>query len=1484
MTRNERGAGLVRTLLTVLVAIAALAVPPAGLAQEAGSTPGTAEQLQAVARQMLDQSEIERGQAAQYRALAEQTDDTALARERIERAETLEANAEGLKRRAAAIEDEIAAFEVERARYHTDVPERLPDTLIGRWQVAYIDRLRGPVRGEAIVHRSGRRIEARYGDEAYEAVAVSRREGHFLIDLQHRAPSVAPTDYTPPGEEIIVTPGTVTLALGDGETGVSLATPAPAEPGRVRLILAWDEASRTLTGHWAQRVDAVTGRDDGGGGRNGYPMLGSRETGGVTLFGREVWRRPEPRITVAFATENQRAIDEFGTPWWPDPDGLGNAGPTAAAAGKRRVLYVLGYGLPGVYGEPVTLESLDDDVDYALHSLEEDMERADFEGFYGNILADAQDRLEATEAVGTLAVPVTGDETRMLITATLKDGVTPGLKTFRLNGAEATWQLSFGDHRAAMSLTRDLTDGLDEKPADASFQSEWTDIVFLPETIYFEIRAERPLPYTEIPLLLALNDVVLEFNGKRSVPARRQPDDPLLYRTGPIRLVHPGAHDDESESSDLLHIGAYSGDRLTIKPRIAANTLIVSPPATTALIADHPIEAPVMAPITFGGPALSWKRAVGRAAACAGIDTAGVSIDALAGEHAESLDNYVFLAWLENNPWVLSPAGIVYDIVRDRAERDDSPVRLSVDISIGQHAAMILLRRTLYNRLLQTRRELGMLVDEGHMRGFRRIIEAAMAGKTPWDDLKVAAPDGGEIFFPQTFYDEILKRRYGLTSVQLDAYQIRATREALAAIRKHLDQAIDLVAAFEDCEVEDMLTLAGFGMGPILPRARNILMRCRDQDDSDDLGATAAETGGRCRDWVADRRARVHVDALELLRASFAEQEMLARWDSAVSQLFASVVMLPVGIVGGTVGATAAAIFDTGGLVIGTVGGIQTEKEKQRELDFARGAAILIGNDRYRVARTLDIDYTPTVMNAFLGVFMVGNDILGFRHAIASQRAYAAVLQRRIAGEIQSAYRQTRVELGRILARQLLRREVSLASLDRRQASDLSMAVAEAGALERTIGRQAMETAELEALEFARLVETGEISPITWSRQPPVESIAGDRAVVPPSRPVASDPEATVELDMPRFDPLEESGTFSTTGDRAWWSHDMSDDAYRRLRSLPMVERDDVIRLATRHPDAFSEALTDDLALDALYRPQPSLESLRNDLRRMADRSPPRGQQYYSQAHPDAGDPDHLYFDVTVSADGSEVVVEAYFGRPAPIAGSRPDADTITALAEQGEMARVGYFKLALEGDAVFGTGKRALVIDTIQTYPNVDVAGVPPRMAGPRSHAPAPTWVRDVDIPLRDDAPGVPFAMYSEHRSMQALGIEYGDASIGAVNLRNVQSANAAVELHWLRQKFPLTPDSELVRHTSLYRHAEAMLEQAGLRITAAQFSRDTEWAITAPAKRLLDDPWFTPARAADQSLSEARAAYLQRFGLSGSEEVEIGFDIPLRVEPIGG
>ncbi|HSM42298.1 MAG TPA: hypothetical protein VK862_16225, partial [Afifellaceae bacterium] len=574
--------------------------------------------------------------------------------------------------------------------------------------------------------------------------------------------------------------------------------------------------------------------------------------------------------------------------------------------------------------------------------------------------------------------------------------------------------------------------------SDVGFQPEATDVLMRPETVYFEIRPARPLPYAEIPLLLSLNERALIFGETRRVPAFRTEDDPLVYRTGPIRIADP--MEDDELPDGAIRIGAYSGDRLTATLGLDAGMLIAGPPAATALIVDHPGEAQLMAAVSDGEPAFFWDRAVRDAAACHDIPSAGAAIDDLARQPAESINRYLLISWLDNDAWDLSKIGSRWGKESVPGRRDDAVFRLNVDISVGQHGAMILTRRALVNALKEQRRLLDELVGDGHIRGFRGTIERVMSGRTPWDDLKVTGPDGAQIFFPQTFYDGILERRYGLGGAGLIAYQLSATREALGLMKRNIEQAIALAAEPEDCDVEDMLILTGLGMRNVIERAKTVLMRCPDPDQSDRLGAAAALTGGRCRNWVADRRARAHMDALALIGASFSEQKAVAEWDHSVALLMASAVTMPVGAWGGAIGAGISAAVGTGGTIIGTVSGIATERAEQRELDFARGAAIAIGNDRYAVAREFDVSYVPVIINTMFGVFQIGNDIVSLRNAIGAQRTAAAAAQLRIRMEIQAAYREARVELGRILARQMLRREVSLASLNRQQAGDLSMA------------------------------------------------------------------------------------------------------------------------------------------------------------------------------------------------------------------------------------------------------------------------------------------------------------------------------------------------------------------------------------------------------------------------------------------------------------
>ncbi len=363
----------------------------------------------------------------------------------------------------------------------------------------------------------------------------------------------------------------------------------------------------------------------------------------------------------------------------------------------------------------------------------------------------------------------------------------------------------------------------------------------------------------------------------------------------------------------------------------------------------------------------------------------------------------------------------------------------------------------------------------------------------------------------------------------------------------------------------------------------------------------------------------------------------------------------------------------------------------------------------------------------------------------------------------------------------------------------------------------------------------------------------------------------TQELAALRFSDLVESGEFAASASRAatkpWWAQSLDDAAFRRLDD--MIGRDDIIRLVKDNTAEMGRLLTDDDAITILRLPQKDINSFKKAVQKYKDRAPTRGPEFVRQAHPSTGNPEGLHFgDIGLSARGGMQTA---------------DMRVYHGIDNDGPM--VGYFTRGRVADDVFNTGKDFFVFDTAQTFRQMQLAGKPP---GPVTHAPGPRWINDVRVPLRDNAPGVPFVMFSNMRTYQALGFNFADPNLAGIMLKNVQSANTAGQLHWLRHAYPEKSVSELFRYTQSYRYAQNTAEQLGFKISNVEVrgvvpSDGGGIVITEQLKRLVDGPWFEPGRA--RTAAEAAAArqdFIKTYRVADAPDIPISFDVYLKFQRI--
>ena len=1260
-------------------------------------------------------------------------------------------------------------------------------SLGGRWLVSYLDARLGVVEGEAQMNADGSRAEIVFTDPVTRdplrliSTRIERRKNRLTITLSGAAPAAKPAAFDPLGQDIeAAKPGVpIRLSLGDGQIKVPLRTALPAPGNSVEIELKI-EGSKILSGTWRQRADAVTGRDDTGGGRVGHVAY-DPAGGGLIYSGMETWRRPVAAIKYSFATENQFHYDSGGVTYpYPYP---GGAMVPVGVLTQYREIYVRGTNLPRSRDDPIRITSLDSDVEYHVNSLRSDFTR---QGFNDLALKTGDKKLLEAREKGLLDVEPRARDDIVMVKALLKPGVKPGLKSFRLNGAEASWLLRFGDHMAEFNFTREVRPG----------NTEPTNYVYRPQSIHIELKTLVEIPLDRLALNISVNDKFQLFKGTRRVYARKVPGKPRIFKSPPIMVVHPAQR--ARYPADILAVAVKPGDILRAVLEEGTYLNLV-PEAAHAQVLHVPQD---LAGALRSSPSLksrSWKEALLTAAKCAEIEDAMQMGDSfnLTSAQADTFANAIIANSIKS---------VVYD---------DTSFIMRLSVSVGTHAAALMMHEALGHMLIAERESNRGLNNAQLLKLAESLAERIFIDELPIENFRVTAPDGSQVFFVTALMDDILKSRYGLDAAAIRTYRISAMREGLRKLNVSINEALEIVNEAEKCDIEELLQLTGHGMGAVRRLVTAAMVKLEDTFPAD-------QGGGRrpAPQWVVDRHARVWLDAVEKIAASLREQRNLGRADTNQFLNAMSVTSLGAGLAVGSLRASvlvASAVLDVTELGFNAYTEIAQQVRERREVRFSRGAMSLIGVARYKQAKKNDSSWVTSAIQVMFSAFQAGKGTIdvayNFRKfAIREARENALKKVKRMMDE-----------------------EMKVPSADR---AEVLAATLHARDLARTIGRDAMETLELSALKFGELVETGKF---------------------PPLRPV----------------------------EKPWWAKSLSDKAFSRLGDMA-TDRDDIVRMVKDHANDMERLLLDDDALDILRLPQEGFETFSRNVTAFKARAPTRGPEFYSQAHPDHGNPERFRFRETEPAPdpdlgGRFTEVRTYAGQEA--------AD--------GEIL-VSFFKRGAVPDTQFGGGREALVFDTAQTFrqargrsapvrrkPGTSGDVIPDRHHDGRplvTHTAAPDWVLDVKIPLRPDRPGVPFAMFTNMRAFNKLGFEFADSRIGALYLKNVQSANTALELHWMMNKYPNLSASELFRFTHHYRYARNMAEQMGFRITEVRVDLGLDGVpITKSPRELVDGPWFDPGRIdGPDALGKARDKFIERYRVEGDEQAIIGFDVYMKLDPL--
>ncbi|WP_193367021.1 hypothetical protein [Pelagibius marinus] len=330
----------------------------------------------------------------------------------------------------------------------------------GRWQTQYVDDLLGPVHGRARIDVEAQAAEVIYrhpktGAEHRLVSTLFERQGSDLkIVLSGQSPAFAAADgRNYPVTDIVVpeTSATATAAIGNSSLTVPLAPRRPSDEAEVTLELTLADL-QTLRGSWHYRADPLTRRAHDGLGRIG--IFETLSDGGGRQSGGEIWTRPVPQIVTAFALDPQTGWNrDLVEPLNPHPF----QDDRHRREQDRRFVVIAGYELPAVGSDPVDFVSLEPSIAYG-RVIDPDSTFKSVPGHlepFVDARAKTAERLEADlgrEDAKKLAASLD----YLIVEATLRDGITPGMQRFALNGTASGWTLAFGNNGAQIRFVRPI--------------------------------------------------------------------------------------------------------------------------------------------------------------------------------------------------------------------------------------------------------------------------------------------------------------------------------------------------------------------------------------------------------------------------------------------------------------------------------------------------------------------------------------------------------------------------------------------------------------------------------------------------------------------------------------------------------------------------------------------------------------------------------------------------------------------------------------------------------------------------------------------------------------------------------------------------------------------------------------------------------------------------------------------------------------------
>ena len=641
-------------------------------------------------------------------------------------------------------------------------------------------------------------------------------------------------------------------------------------------------------------------------------LVSAGDLGGETEPGGMLGQRAPPQIVDVVVLHDQGAVED-SVPYHPYPFGPNNRG------SQSRYLLVVGHNLPQHPGAGLKLESTDT-IHYGFLSYPE-TDNQFYRGWVDKGWRLFYD-LEETDAARARAREDGYDA--ILIRADLKEGILPArqmvsLSDNRKQSAQGNWDLEFGDIEAQTSFVRLTDDGGFDLVTEA----------YLPERIHLAVETNMRLPVESIPVVIDAGNLAGSANLITMNAVRSDRLGGRLYLTGPIDL-----HDQRNRAS------LTGGTAVPVRPDPVSPPLIeayidpgfmqknlrvpVSPVVASAAVRLSPAE---------GDNSWVWYDALSRAAACRD-DIEVENWASLTLAQSEDIWNLMIL--------------------------DNSDHFPNQSVTFGHHAAAILLRDLFVNEMKARGRTLEWV------RGNDRAVAALLSAMKPlaWRDniallrMEITDFDGGDLPFRYAIMNDIgwLAEQNGTTEEAIKTWQKRETVAAIDAMLEAMATTLERAEDAGDCEVEELILLTGAGFEAVGERLKSRLMT---------LSEVVQPNGARELLWTPDSNARFWVDQVAPLAAAVRAQQQASQNDTNLTLAIASLVSVPLGLAGSATIETLILIFEALELGYTIYDAYSQVADSDAEIEFASGAAVVIGHDRYQSA----VENAQTWVSVGLGVY-----------------------------------------------------------------------------------------------------------------------------------------------------------------------------------------------------------------------------------------------------------------------------------------------------------------------------------------------------------------------------------------------------------------------------------------------------------------------------------------------------------------------------------